>query len=200
MMIYLHGFNSSPQSHKAQVLAAEMARRGLADRFLCPALPHRPRAAIALVERELARHPAGAVTLVGSSLGGFYATALAERRGVRAVLLNPAVRPQADLESYLGVQRNLYTGEAYELTRAHLDEWRALEVTAIHPERYLLIVETGDELLDYRIALAKYRGARQIVVEGGDHTLASFARHLPAIFAFAGLDAADASASAQRRL
>jgi predicted esterase YcpF (UPF0227 family) len=199
-MIYLHGFNSSPHSHKAQALASEMARRGIADRFFCPALPHRPRDAIAVVERELARHPADAVTLVGSSLGGFYATSLAERHGVRAVLLNPAVRPQADLESYLGVQRNLYTGEEYELTREHLAEWRALEVAAIHPERYLLIVETGDELLDHRIAVAKYRGARQIVVEGGDHTLASFARHIPAILAFAGLDAPVASASAHRRL
>jgi predicted esterase YcpF (UPF0227 family) len=188
VIFYLHGFNSSPQSHKAQVLGREMARRGLAGRFWCPKLPDRPREAIALVERELARHPAAAVTLVGSSLGGFYATWLAEQHDVRAVLLNPAVTPQADLESYLGVQRNLYSGEEYELTREHLAEWRALTVTAIHPERYLLIVETGDELLDYRIAVEKYRGARQIVVEGGDHTLASFVEHIPAILAFAGLD------------
>lgn len=192
MIIYLHGFNSSPQSHKARVLAREMERRGLADRYFCPQLPDRPRDAIALAERELARRPAAAVTLVGSSLGGFYATWLAERHGVRAVLLNPAVTPQADLESYLGVQRNLHSGEEYELTREHLADWRALAVTAIHPERYLLIVETGDELLDYRIAVAKYRGARQIVVSGGDHTLASFAEHIPAILAFAGLDAATA--------
>ncbi|MCZ7565852.1 MAG: alpha/beta fold hydrolase [Burkholderiales bacterium] len=189
MIVYLHGFNSSPQSHKAQVLARALAARGLAGRFFCPQLPDRPRAAVALVGREIARHPPGEVTVVGSSLGGFYATWLAERHGARAVLLNPAVTPQADLESYLGVQRNLYTGAEYELTRAHLDEWRELVVTAIHPERYLLIVETGDELLDYRIAVAKYRGARQIIVEGGDHTLASFADHLPAILAFAGLDA-----------
>jgi len=192
VIIYLHGFNSSPQSHKARVLAREMARRGLADRFSCPQLPDRPRAAIALAERELERHPPGVVTLVGSSLGGFYATWLAERHGVRAVLLNPAVAPQVDLESYLGTQRNLYSGEAYELTREHLAEWRALAVGAVHPERYLLIVETGDEVLDYRIAVAKYRSARQIVVEGGDHALASFVRHVPAILAFAGLGGPDA--------
>jgi predicted esterase YcpF (UPF0227 family) len=189
VIYYLHGFNSSPQSHKAQVLGREIARRGLADRFWCPKLPDRPREAIALVERELARYPAAAVTLVGSSLGGFYATWLAERHDVRAVLLNPGVTPQADLESYLGVQRNLYSGEEYQLTREHLAEWRALTVAAIHPERYLLIVETGDELLDYRIAVEKFRGARQIVVQGGDHTLASFAEHIPAILAFAGFDA-----------
>jgi predicted esterase YcpF (UPF0227 family) len=187
VIFYLHGFNSSPQSHKAQVLGREMARRGLAGRFWCPKLPDRPREAIALVERELARHPAAAVTLVGSSLGGFYATHLAEAHGLRAVLLNPAVRPSRDLEGYLGTQRNLYTGEEYELTREHVAAWRRLDVAAIHPERYLLIVETGDEVLDYREAVARYAGARQVVIEGGDHTLKSFPDHLPLILEFAGL-------------
>ncbi len=187
MIIYLHGFNSSPQSHKAQHFGAEMAQRGLGECFVCPKLPHRPAEAIALVEREFAKHAPGEVTFVGSSLGGFYATYLAEAHEARAVLLNPAVTPQADLESYLGTQRNLYSGEEYELTPAHLAEWRALAVPVTRPERYLLIVETGDEVLDYRAAVAKYQGARQIVVPGGDHTLKSFAEHIPLILEFAGL-------------
>lgn len=183
-IIYLHGFNSAPQSHKAQVLKRYMEARGLGASFVCPALPHRPRAAIATVEAALARHPAA--TLVGSSLGGFYATWLAERHELRAVLINPAVEPQVGLETYLGPQRNLYTGAQYELTGSHLDEWRALAVASIHPERYLLLVETGDEVLDYRAAVRRYAGARQIVVEGGDHTLRSFPEHLPLILEFAG--------------
>lgn len=185
-ILYLHGFNSAPQSHKARTLAQYMTARGVGDRFVCPKLPHRPAEAIAVAEREIARavHP---VTLVGSSLGGFYATYLAEKHDLRGVLVNPAVTPQRDLESYLGMQRNLYTGEAYELTRAHIDEWCTLATTAIHPERYLLLVETGDEVLDYREAIRKYAGARQIVVQGGDHTLRSFPEHLPLILEFAGL-------------
>jgi predicted esterase YcpF (UPF0227 family) len=183
-IVYLHGFNSAPQSHKAQLLGRYMAERGLGERFVCPALPHRPRAAIATVEAVLAQRPAA--TLVGSSLGGFYATWLAERHGLKAVLINPAVAPQVGLEAYLGPQRNLYTGAEYELTRAHLDEWRALAVDAIHPERYLLLVETGDEVLDYRAAVRRYAGARQVVIEGGDHTLRSFPDHLPLILEFAG--------------
>jgi hypothetical protein len=186
-IVYLHGFNSAPQSHKAQAMLRYMEARGLGARFVCPGLPHRPEEAIALVEREIARQPEGPVTLVGSSLGGFYATHLAEARGLRAVLLNPAVRPGRDLESYLGIQRNLYTGEEYDLTRDHVAAWRRLDVAAIHPERYLLIVETGDEVLDYREAVAKYAGARQVVVPGGDHTLKSFPEHLPLILEFAGL-------------
>ena len=185
-IVYLHGFNSAPQSHKARTLAQYMTARGVGDRFACPKLPHRPAAAIALAQGEIAR-ATKPVTLVGSSLGGFYATYLAEQHDLRAALLNPAVTPQLDLESYLGTQRNLYTGEVYELTRAHIDEWRALECITIRPDRYLLLVETGDEVLDYREAVRKYAGARQIVVEGGDHTLRSFTDHLPTIVQFAGL-------------
>jgi predicted esterase YcpF (UPF0227 family) len=95
--------------------------------------------------------------------------------------------PQRDLESYLGIQHNLYTGEAYELTREHIAEWRALDSPAIHPERYLLLVETGDEVLDYREAVRKYAGARQLVIAGGDHMLRSFPEHLDLILEFAGL-------------
>jgi uncharacterized protein len=188
-IVYLHGFNSAPQSHKAQLMHRTMIERGLGARFVCPALPHHPDDAIALVEREMARHAAGTVTLVGSSLGGFYATHLAEKHGVRAVLLNPAVRPGRDLESYLGIQRNLYTGAEYELTREHIAAWRRLDVARVHPERYLLIVETGDEVLDYREAVARYAGAQQVIVAGGDHTLKSFPEHLPLILEFAGLQA-----------
>ena len=185
MIVYLHGFNSAPQSHKAQALQRHLAERGLGDRFACPKLPPRPAEAIALVEREVLQ-PGRAVTLVGSSLGGFYATYLVEKYGLRAVLINPAVKPQRDLESYLGLQRNLYTGEEYELTREYLEEWRRLDAPEVHPERYLLLVETGDEVLDYREAVRKYAGARQVVIEGGDHSLRSFPEHLPLILEFAG--------------
>lgn len=186
-LVYLHGFNSDPASHKAQVLKRHMEQHGLGERFRCPKLPHLPDAAIACIEAEIARQPLGQVTLVGSSLGGFYATHLAEKHGLKAVLINPAVTPQRDLQSYLGVQRNLYSGEEYELTPLHIAQWRALETPVVHPDRYLLLVETGDEVLDYRAAVAKYAGARQVVVEGGDHSFKSFPEHLALILEFAGL-------------
>lgn len=184
-LVYLHGFNSAPQSHKAHALQQHLAARGLGRRFECPALPHWPNAAIEVIEREISRHRQP--VLVGSSLGGFYATYLAEKHALRAVLINPAVCPQADLASLVGVQRNLYTGETYELTRAHIDQWRALVQEQIHPQNYLLMVETGDEVLDYRLAAEKYRGARTIVVEGGDHSFRSFPQHIPALLEFAGI-------------
>ena len=111
MLIYLHGFNSSPQSHKAQVLGRYLAERGLGECYACPALPHQPEAAVAVIETELARAPKGPVTLVGSSLGGYYATWLSENHGLKAVLINPAVHPHRDLRAFLGVQQNLHSGE-----------------------------------------------------------------------------------------
>jgi len=182
VIVYLHGFNSSPQSHKAQVLARHLAERGLAARFACPALPPLACAAVKTIEALLTGAP---VCFVGSSLGGFYATYLAEKHNARAALINPAIEPHVGLRAYLGPQKNLYTGEAYELTEAHLREWQRLYVPRITPERYLLLVETGDEVLDYREAVRRYAGAEQVVIQGGDHSLRSFAEHLPRLLGFA---------------
>ena len=164
MIVYLHGFNSSPQSHKAQALARYLAARGLGAHYVCPALPVLAADAIAAVEALMARHPGAQFCFAGSSLGGYYATWLAEQHDARAVLLNPAIDPHVGLRA-----------------------WEKLWVPRVTPARYLLIVETGDEVLDYRRALERYAGAEQIVVQGGDHSLQSFERHLPRIVAFAGL-------------
>jgi uncharacterized protein len=182
MIVYLHGFNSSPRSHKAEVMRRYMIERGLEHEFVCPALP--PRASEAI--REIERYALADPCFVGSSLGGFYATYLAETHRARAVLINPAIEPHIGLRAYLGPQRNLHTGEPYELTEAHLREWEELVIPQITPQRYLLLVETGDELLDYRHAVRRYAGAEQVVMEGGDHSLQSFPRHLPRILRFAG--------------
>jgi hypothetical protein len=127
--------------------------------------------------------------LVGSSLGGFYALYLAERCGAKAVLINPALGPHESLAPYLGPQRNPYTDESYELTAEHLAELEALQVARItRPERYLLLVQAGDDLLDYRVAVARLAGAWQFVQGGGDHAYQGFAAQIPAILRFAGVD------------
>jgi len=186
VLIYLHGFRSSPASFKARLLGERMAALGLADRFACPQLPVSPREAIEQVARGWPLGPAD--TLVGSSLGGCYAAHLAERHGCRAVLLNPATRPADGLARHLGPQTFFHDpSQAFELLPRHLDELRAIEVARItRPERYFLIAATGDELLDWREMVAAYPGARQTVIEGSDHGLSDFAGHLDAVLAFAG--------------
>jgi uncharacterized protein len=187
MLIYLHGFNSSPGSHKAQVLKRYMEARGLGDQYCCPALPPLGKLAIDVVEAEIARHPRESITLVGSSLGGFYASYLAERHDLRAVLINPAVCPHQDLRAYLGAQHNLHTQQLYHLSEEHLRHWEKLYLSTVRAQRYLLLVETGDEVLDYRQAVKKYAGARQLVIADGDHSLKTFPEHIPLILEFAGL-------------
>jgi predicted esterase YcpF (UPF0227 family) len=185
MFVYLHGFNSSPRSFKAQALAQRLAERGRADDFIAPALSHWPREAIATAAAVIDRHDARTVTLVGSSLGGHYATWLAERYGLRAVLVNPAIGPADLLAPALGPQRNLQSGVEYELTAEHLVQLRALDVgTITRPERFLLVIATEDEVLDSRVAMARFPAARQIVHAGGDHGFADFTRHLDAVIDF----------------
>ena len=151
-------------------------------RLLVPELHHRPSVAIGEVEAACAGVAPGDLTLVGSSLGGFYATVAAERLGCRAALLNPAVHPHRHFERYKGPQANLYTGETFVLTDAHVADLAAMDPPAItRPERYWLFVETGDEVLDYRDAVAFYAGALQEVVQGGDHALSSFPQRIPEI-------------------
>jgi len=190
-ILYLHGFNSSPASHKAQVLVARMAALGLADHIWVPALSDRPERAIATLEAELDRHLGEGVALVGSSLGGFYATWLAERHGLRAALINPAVRPWELLHDYLGPQQNLYTGERYTLTEAHMEALRVLEVEQItHPERLLLLQQSGDETLDFRQALAKYAASPRILMAGGSHGFDGFEAVVDRILQFCGVQPA----------
>jgi predicted esterase YcpF (UPF0227 family) len=188
-ILYLHGFCSSPASWKARILADALNARGRGDCFFCPALSHVPDEAIAVAEKIIrdSADSGYSLTLTGSSLGGFYATVLAERHDLRAVLLNPLAAVPRALEPLLGVQTNLYTGETFELTLEHIDQLETMNVASITPERYLLFVETGDELLDYHDATRRYAKARQHVMEGGDHTLTRFPEILPLLFDFCGL-------------
>lgn len=193
-LVYLHGFRSSPASIKAQRLRAAVESLPARHRpqLWIPELTHAPAAAMTEVAAWVERHAASAEALgfVGSSLGGFYATHLAERFGARAVMINPAVHPERDLAPWIGTQTNLYTGESFEVTAAHFAELAALAVPRItRPERYFLLVESGDEVLDYREAVAFYGGAWQYLAGGGDHTFTQFEAQIPAILRFAGATA-----------
>lgn len=185
MYLYIHGFNSSPRSVKARQLHARLEAAGRGAEFACPALSHWPREAMQQLEVLIHGAQAEPVVLVGSSLGGYYATWLAEQHGCRAVLVNPAITPHLNLDAYLGPQKNLYTGEEYVLTREHLRQLETYLVDApTVPSRYLIVVTTGDEVLDYRDALARFPDAKHLVIEGSDHGFAEFERYLDQVIAF----------------
>lgn len=188
MIVYLHGFRSSPRSFKARLLAQRLSELGRADAWWCPSLPVSPGESIALLEHTLRDVPAAEVSLIGSSLGGYYATWLAERYGYRAVLLNPATDPGRDLSRYLGEQPLWHGGGSVVVEPRHLEEFRTLAVASItRPERYYLIAATGDEVLDYRDMLKFYAGVTTTLIEGGDHGISDFALYCDRTLAFCGI-------------
>lgn len=184
-ILYLHGFCSSPASWKSRLLGEEMARRGLAEHFACPPLSPVPAEAMAAVSAmiEAARGP---LTLVGSSLGGHYASHLAEKYGLNAVLINPAVVAALDLGLFLGEHANFHSGERFVFGEQHAAQLKA-QVSRPTPARYWLLLETGDAVLDCRQAQAFYAGCRQTVLAGGDHSFTKFPDFVPQIIEYAGL-------------
>ncbi|MCE3603180.1 esterase [Massilia sp. P8910] len=185
MIVYLHGFRSSPRSFKARVVGEKMAALGLASELICPQLPASPKEAMALALTLVERYDTNELAIIGSSLGGYYATWLAERLGCRAVLLNPAVYPLKDLDKHVGVTTEYHSDKVFEFKREYIDELGALAVPAItRPERYFLIAATGDDVLDYRDMTAHYAGARQQVIDGSDHALTEFGQYVDEVLAF----------------
>ncbi|MES2402625.1 MAG: YqiA/YcfP family alpha/beta fold hydrolase [Pseudomonadota bacterium] len=189
-LLYLHGFRSSPQSVKAKRMAAVVARDYPAVTWWCPQLPPSPERAMQDIMEKLEAWPHGdRMAVVGSSLGGFYATWVAERMGCKAVLLNPAVEPSRDLEKYIGEQTSWHDpAETFFFRPEFVDELKALHVGPLkHPENYFALVAKGDEVLDWREMTGRYKNAQIRLLEGGDHALSDFDDHLPALLDFLNL-------------
>jgi uncharacterized protein len=188
-LLYLHGFRSSPLSTKSVTTAARLASANPTVTWWAPQLPPSPREAAELINQGTAAWPRETMAVIGSSLGGFYATWVAEATGCRAVLLNPAVNPARDLSKYIGEQTYWHDPtERFFFKPAFIDELRALECPRINrPENYFLVIAKGDEVLDWREMTARYHGARIKLLEGSDHGLTDFDLHIDEVFSFLGL-------------
>ena len=185
-LLYLHGFRSSPQSAKARQMAAHVAQHHPGVTFWCPQLPPSPREAMALVARGVAAWPGAAMGVIGSSLGGFYASWVAQHKGCPSVLLNPAVHPARDLARYIGEQTAWHDpAERFYFRPEYIDELRALDTAGLPPAApELAIIAKGDEVLDWREMVARYPQARLQLLDGGDHGLSDFASHIEGIVQF----------------
>ena len=200
-LIYIHGFISSPQSAKAQLLLKAMSGLGRENEYTTPQLPLDPEQAMkkleAFIETNLQQQNTAKIALVGSSLGGFYAMWLANKYNLKAVLVNPSVRPYDSLKAHLGEVENIYTGEKYTFEERHIEILKSYDVkTPDKPENYYLMVQTGDEILDYRQALEKFSisedvgcvgGIKCEVQKGGSHGFDKFENMIPGILQFLGI-------------
>ena len=186
-LLYLHGFRSSPQSAKARAVAQRVQQQHPGVVWWCPQLPPSPREAMALVAEGIAGWPQASMAVVGSSLGGFYATWVAARTGCRAVLLNPAVNPARDLQKYIGEQTSWHDPQDRFFFRPEfITELQALECPGQPaPAQVLAIIAKGDEVLDWREMQQRYPGSRTRLLEGGDHALSDFDHaHIDTVFDF----------------
>jgi predicted esterase YcpF (UPF0227 family) len=188
-LLYLHGFRSSPQSIKARQVAARVQAQHPGVAWWCPQLPPSPREAMDLVMQGIADWPRDAMAVAGSSLGGFYATWVAEHTGCKAVLLNPAIDPARDLAKYIGEQTSWHDPqERFFFKPEFIGELQALDAGPLtEPQRYFAVIAKGDEVLDWREMTGRYADARIKLLEGGDHALSDFDTHIDEVLAFLDL-------------
>jgi predicted esterase YcpF (UPF0227 family) len=184
-IIYLHGFLSSPQSKKALQTVEYCNQFGM-ESFICvPELDASPDQCVAQISKLIESRAGNEVVLIGSSLGGYYATYLAEKYNLKAALINPAVRPYQFWDTHLGEHRNYYSGKLQCVTEVHIDELRKMDIADLkYPRNFLLLAQKGDETLDYRQAADKYKSSSSIIQENGTHSFENFDRELPNIFDF----------------
>lgn len=185
-LLYLHGFNGSPKSHKAQLVKQYMREKHCDDDLICPQIPVIPDEARIfleqLVEQTLKSY---SLSFVGSSLGGYYATYLAEKYSGTAVLINPSVKPYETLAEHLGENTFYFDEGSWDFNESHIQQLKAMDVAMITvPDRYLVLLQTGDETLDYRQAEQKYKNAHCVIEQGGDHGFVGFERFIPQIIQF----------------
>ena len=185
MLLYLHGFNSSPESKKALQTRDWCAENAAELTFVCPALPPFAESAMGILRSLIEKQLPEPVYLIGSSMGGFFATCLAEQYSLRAVLINPAVSPGRGLHKWLGENSNYMTGEKWVFEPRHIDQYLALDPSEIrYKNNYLVLLQSGDEVLDYRDAEQRYQGCKIILESGGDHSFIDYHRHLETIHQF----------------
>ncbi|MBT7443917.1 MAG: esterase [Methylococcales bacterium] len=184
-LLYIHGFNSGSQSFKAEQLRLWVASQNYPVELITPTLPDLPTDAIQCLESLLPFEQKPDVGIIGSSLGGYYAAYLSERYGCKAVLINPAMKPYNLLQQYRGEITNPQTGRTYHVGQRHLEQLKSIDVPVMSkPKNILLLVETGDETLDYSESVEKLQGANARIIDGGSHIFEHFNVMIPDMMQF----------------
>lgn len=187
-LLYLHGFNSSPESHKACQLQRWITAYRPDVNLLIPQLPYYPSQVITRLDPIFAEHHQQKIGIIGASLGGFYATWFSQYYGVPAVVINPLVKPADYLKSHLGREYRMRSGEVIQLNHQHLMEFATYQLpNLVSPNLLWLLAQQGDEVLPYQLATTYYMGCRQTIEPQGSHSFIGFVKHLPEIIKFLSL-------------
>jgi predicted esterase YcpF (UPF0227 family) len=188
LLVYLHGFRSSPRSSKAVITGEAVKALSSKDKsfeWYCPQLLASPKMSIDMVMQHIAKSKADHLVIMGSSLGGFYTNYLAEKHACKAVVLNPAVRAARELAPHVGMLTAYDSNEPFDFRPEYIDELKAMQVEKITtPDRYFLIAAKGDELLDWKEMAEFYQGANQLILEGSDHGISEYRELVPKVLEF----------------
>lgn len=185
VLLYLHGFHSSPSSLKSQQTKAYIADYHPEIKLIAPQLPCLPKDMWQVICDVFNKHENDDIAVVGSSLGGFLCTKIVEQYAVNAVLINPAVGAFHLLEEYAGEHVHPYLNEGYTIDQDYLAQLtQLLSGDVEHADKIWVLLQKGDEVLDYRQALEKYKCCKITCEEGGDHSFIGFDRHLSDIIPF----------------
>ncbi|MCY7296278.1 YqiA/YcfP family alpha/beta fold hydrolase [Alteromonas sp. a30] len=185
VLVYLHGFLSSPQSVKCQATLNYMAQHHPDISIISPQIPYYPSEAITHLTTLIEPFKDAQIGYIGSSMGGFMSTHLMQLFPGKAALINPAVTPHILLKNFLGEHIHPYTNEPFTLVDTHMSELENLLVSDMkQPENFWVFLQEGDETLDYREAVEKYKHSKLTVEAGGDHSFQGYENHLPNIVSF----------------
>ncbi len=190
MILYLHGFQSSPHSFKAQLIERRWREINREKEYICPQLPSSPVKSVELALNLLGQHPSESITVIGSSLGGYYANWIAENLQCRCVLLNPVTDPwKIRILEDNPDRSDLRVREWLKFIDQYEKELQSIRISKItHPERYMLVAAKGDELLDWKMMQEHYKGASQTIINGSDHGLSDFEKYLDDVLSFCKIE------------
>ena len=177
-IIYLHGFASSANSTKALQLKKHILENYSKTEIIIPDIENNIVDAVQQINKLIEEFSPSA--LIGSSLGGFYATYFSEQYNLKCVGINPAVIPPAEMSEYLGENKNYSTGEKFLITQEQLDllDKMGTEIKVIKcPGNFMILLQSHDEKLDYRVATNFYQGAVLDVTFGGNHSFKNLETH-----------------------
>ena len=170
MLLYIHGFRTTPNSEKSRLF-----KEYFKDNVIIPDFSPKPLKAVDKLQQIIKQKEIKG--LIASSLGGYYATYLSERYNLKAVLINPSTRPFETLEKHLGVITR-QDGTTFEWKGEYLKELKSLYIQTLNPKNYLVFLQKGDKVLDYRVALKRFDGAKIVMEEGGSHSFDNLERYL----------------------
>jgi len=184
MILYIHGFGGSGEGSKAKAFREYYKRKN--EDFIAPSLSYIPELALKTLE-ELIALQKGKVTLIGSSLGGFYAIYLAQKYNVKAVLINPSIYPYITLSTCLGNAPSFYDTSHFEWLPSHIAMLKNYRTQLTKQSNFMLLLQKGDEVLNYKEAADRFSKASLIVEDGGDHSFKGIEKHFQRIDTFFGV-------------